>query len=138
VVERLLIDECLSQALIAVAKQKGFQADHVVWQGKSGVQDWNLVPYAIDRDDTLVTNNRGDFPREYMRRTVHDGLIIVVPVVPRAEQISLFEAVLNFLPLLPDTVNKLIEIFSDGEIRVRDWSSADSDPRYVRSPSREP
>jgi hypothetical protein len=41
-VERLLIDECLSQGLLAVAKERGTHADHVVWLGKSGTQDWNL------------------------------------------------------------------------------------------------
>jgi predicted nuclease of predicted toxin-antitoxin system len=49
-VRRLLIDECLSQSLVAIAKQRGLEADHVVWLGKSGMQDWNLVPYAIEHD----------------------------------------------------------------------------------------
>jgi hypothetical protein len=50
-VERLLIDECLSQALLAVAKERGLQADHVVWLGKSGMQDWS----ASDNDPAYAT-----------------------------------------------------------------------------------
>jgi hypothetical protein len=44
---RFLIDECLSAALVAVAKARGFEADHVTHIGKTGWQDWNLVPYAV-------------------------------------------------------------------------------------------
>jgi hypothetical protein len=33
---RFLIDECLSAALVAVAKERGFQADYVTYIGKSG------------------------------------------------------------------------------------------------------
>ena len=62
--ERLLIDECLSQGLAAVAKARGIQADHVTWLGKSGMQDWNLVPFALAHDYTIVTNNRRDFLRQ--------------------------------------------------------------------------
>jgi hypothetical protein len=54
-VERLLIDECLSQCLLAVAKERGLQANHIVWLGKSGARDWNLVPFAVDNDYTFVT-----------------------------------------------------------------------------------
>ena len=136
--ERLLIDECLSQALLAVAKARGIQADHVVWLGKGGIQDWNLVPFALDHDYAFVTNNRRDFLKEYAQLSVHDGLIILVPMVERDDQIRLFSLVLDHLQTLPDTVNKLVEIFSDGEIRVRDWSASDPDPGYITSPGRHP
>jgi predicted nuclease of predicted toxin-antitoxin system len=137
-VERLLIDECLSQALLAVAKARGIQADHVVWLGKGGMQDWNLVSFALDHDYALVTSNRRDFLREYARLSAHDGLIILVPMVERNDQVRLFGLMLDRLQTLPDTTNKLVEIFSDGEIRVRDWSASDSDPSYVTSPGRQP
>ena len=126
----------VEQALISVAKERGLQTDHVVWLGTAGMQDWNLVPYAIDRNYTLVANNSRDFLREYTKLAVHDGLIIVVPLLDRDDQIRLFDLALDFVLSPPDTVNKLVEVFSDGEIRVRDWSSADSDPSYLRSPSR--
>lgn len=111
------------------------QADHVVWLGKSGMQDWNLVPFALDHDYVFVTNNRRDFLREYARLAVHDGLIIVVPMVEREEQIRLFSLALDRAQSLPDTVNKLIEVFADGEVRVRDWSEQDNDPNYAVTPN---
>ncbi len=132
-VDRLLIDECLSQSLVALAKERGLQAEHVVWLGKAGVQDWSLVPYAIERNDTLVTNNRRDFLHAYTRHAVHDGLIIVVPAVRRLEQLRLFGLALYALADLSNTVNKLVEVFSDGEVRVQDWSSSENDAAYVHS-----
>jgi len=119
--ERLLIDECPSQALLAVAKERGIHADHVVWLGKGGTQDWNLVPFALDHDYAFVTNNRRDFLRQHARLSAHDGLIILV---------------LDRIQSLPDTVNKLVEIFSDGEIRVRDWSALANDPGYTTTAGR--
>jgi hypothetical protein len=105
-----------------------------VWLDKSGTQDWNLVPFALDHDYAFVTNNRRDFLREYARLSAHDGLIILVPMVDRDEQIRLFGLVLDRIQSLPDTVNKLVEIFSDGEIRVRDWSALANNPGYIATP----
>jgi hypothetical protein len=136
-VDRLLIDECLSQSLLAVAKARGLHADHVVWLGKGGMQDWNLVPFALDHDYAFVTNNRRDFLRAYARLSAHDGLIILVPMVERDEQIRLFGLALDHVQTLSDTVNKLVEVFSDGEIRVRDWFEEDNDPAYTSTPGRQ-
>jgi hypothetical protein len=102
------------------------------------MQDGNLVPFALDHDYVFVANNRRDFLREYARLAVHDGLIILVPMVERDDQIRLFGLVLGHLQTLPDTVNKLVEIFSDGGIRIRDWSASDPDRGYVTSPGRHP
>jgi len=124
-VKRLLIDECLSQTLVAAAKSRGMEADHVVWLGKRGFQDWNLVPFAIEQNYALVTNNRQDFLREYARVALHDGLIIIVPMVSRIEQVRLFNIALDAVETLPDTVNKLVEVFADGSINVTDWPATD-------------
>lgn len=37
--DRILVDECLSVALVATAKARGHDALHVVWLGKQGAQD---------------------------------------------------------------------------------------------------
>lgn len=92
------------------------------------------MPFALDHDYAFVTNNRRDFLREYARLSAHDGLIILVPMVDRDEQIRLFGLVLDRIQSLPDTVNKLVEIFSDGEIRVRDWSALANNPGYIATP----
>jgi hypothetical protein len=102
------------------------------------MQDWNLVPFALDHDYAFVTSNRRDFLREYAHLSAHDGLIILVPMVERNDQVRLFGLVLDRLQTLPDTTNKLVEIFSDGEIRGRDWSASDSDPGYIASTGRQP
>ena len=101
------------------------EADHVVWLGKRGFQDWNLVPFAIEQNYALVTNNRQDFLREYARVALHDGLIIIVPMVSRIEQVRLFNIALDAVETLPDTVNKLVEVFADGSINVTDWPATD-------------
>ena len=61
---RFPIDECLSPALVATAKARNFEADHVTYLGKAGWQDWNLVPFAVANDYVIVTNNRRDFLKE--------------------------------------------------------------------------
>ncbi len=119
-----------------MAKARGLHADHVVWLGKGGLQDWTLVPFALDHDYTFVTNNRRDFLRQYAQGSAHDGLIILVPMVKRGEQIRLLGLVLDKIQSMPDTVNKLVEIFSGGEIRVRDWSEQDNDSDYSSTPGR--
>jgi hypothetical protein len=68
--------------------------------------------------------------------SAHDGLIVLVPMVERNGQIRLFGIVLDRIELLPNTVNKLPEIFSDGEIRVRDWSEQDNDSNYTATAGR--
>ncbi len=136
--DRILIDECLSQRLLAVAKARGLHADHVVWLGKSGIQDWSLVSFAIERNYALVTNNRRDFLKEYSKHALHDGLVIVVPMVERDEQVRLFELALDAAASLPDTINRLIEVFSGGDVSVRAWSARDFDPAYLHSPARSP
>ncbi|WP_424594531.1 DUF5615 family PIN-like protein [Bradyrhizobium sp.] len=62
--QRFLIDECLSGALVAVAKAQGYPADYVTHLGKAGWQDWNLVRFAVANDYIIVTDNRKDFLRE--------------------------------------------------------------------------
>jgi hypothetical protein len=59
--------------------------------GKGGWQDWNIVPFALENNYIIVTNNRRHFLREYIKLDVHNGLIIIVPNVERADQMRLFE-----------------------------------------------
>jgi len=102
---KFLIDECLSVGLVAVAKARGHHADHVAHLGKSGWQDWNLVPFALANDYVLVTNNRADFLTRYAKLDVHNGLIIIIPNLKRADQNRLFDRAL-------DVVSELTEAWS--------------------------
>ena len=113
---RLLIDECLSTALVGVARGRGHPVDHVTYLGLAGRQDWNLIPVIEAGDYCFVTNNRGDFLRLYGRQTLHNGLIVIVPNTQRQAQIDLFCRVLNELSRMSDLINQVIEIEADGRI----------------------
>jgi hypothetical protein len=59
---KFLIDECLSLDLVEVARGRGFvESSHVVWMGKAGGKDWELKPFILEGDWTLVTRNSVDF-----------------------------------------------------------------------------
>ena len=59
---KFLIDECLSLDLVEVARERGFvESSHVVWMGKAGWKDWELKPFILEGDWTLVTRNSVDF-----------------------------------------------------------------------------
>ena len=119
----ILIDECLSIALVAAAQARGHNATHVVFLGKDGAQDWNLMPLIAESDYVFVTNNRSDFLKLYAETELHSGLIIIVPSVKRKEQLRLFHRALDEAETMPDTVNKLIEVHEDGSVIVQDWTS---------------
>jgi predicted nuclease of predicted toxin-antitoxin system len=93
--QRFLIDECLSGALVAVAKAQGYPADYVTHLGKAGWQDWNLVRFAVANDYIIVTDNRKDFLREYAKLDVHAGLVIIIPKGTRSQQMTLFQKALD-------------------------------------------
>jgi predicted nuclease of predicted toxin-antitoxin system len=133
--DRFLIDECLTFGLVAVAMERGFQADYVSHLGKRGWSDWNLVSYALDNDYVLVTNNRRDFLKEYAKVDLHNGLIIIVPDTKRPHQQLLFGRVLDAVSNRnDDLVNKLVEVLLDGSVRVRDWTSQDHDVGHILAP----
>ncbi len=121
--DKFLIDECLSATLVAVAKTRGFQADHATYLGKSGWQDWNLAAFAVANDYIIVTNNRRDFLRIYANLDLHNGLVVIVPDVTRADQQRLFKMVLDFVEVLPD----------DG-LHIRPWSDENHDIGHVFNP----
>lgn len=125
--KRILVDECLSVALVATAKARGHDATHIVWLGKGGTQDWNLIPLIVDGDYLFVTNDRRGFLRLYSRLETHAGLIILLPSVERAEQVRLFESALEAAEGIDDTINRLIEVDSDGTVLVREWSRTSRD-----------
>lgn len=134
--DTILVDECLSVALVAVAKARGLSAVHVVHIGKGGWQDWNLVPFALEHDYIVATNNRRHFLKEYLKRDIHNGLIIVVPSVERDRQVELFGFALDAVVALGvDAANRIIEVLHDGSVHVRPWSSADHEAGHIDTPA---
>ncbi len=51
---------------------------------------------------------------------VHNGLIVLVPSVARSDQLRLFELALDVVESA-DPMNKVVEVFADGTLAVRDW-----------------
>ncbi|MER8465873.1 DUF5615 family PIN-like protein [Mesorhizobium sp. M1396] len=107
---RFLIDECLHTSLVAVAQERGHEANHVNWLGLSGETDWDLMPLIVEEDFTFVTNNAKDFRKLYAKEQVHAGLIIVVPQVGPEKQRELFDALLEDFGPEEFLINEVIEI----------------------------
>lgn len=132
---RFLIDECLSVTLVAAAKARGFEADHVTHIGKAGWQDWNLVRFAVAHNYVMVTNNRRDFLKQYAKLEIHDGLVVLIPLAKRDEQIRLFGKVLEvFVTRNADLINTLIEVASDGSVHLRSWNAEGHDIGHIAKP----
>jgi predicted nuclease of predicted toxin-antitoxin system len=117
-----LIDECLSPDLVALAHSRGFDATHVVFRGLAGTADRDLLPIIRSEDFVFVTNNARDFIRLYARENIHPGLVIIVPGGISADvQTRLFARVLDEIEIVSDLINRIIEVYSDGAVEVRDW-----------------
>ena len=130
--KKLFIDECLSAALVAVAKNRGIIADYGPYIGKQGWQDWNIVPFAVENDYIIVTNNRRHFLREYIKLNLHNGLIIIVPNVEREDQLRLFEIALDAVS--NGLVNKVAEVLIDRTVHIRHWTSQGHDIGHIDHP----
>jgi predicted nuclease of predicted toxin-antitoxin system len=60
---KLLIDECLSEELTKLARERGHpESSHVRWIGKSGAKDWELPPVILEGDWTFVTRKFSRLP----------------------------------------------------------------------------
>jgi hypothetical protein len=136
-VVKFLIDECLSLDLVAVAHNRGFvESSHVVWIGKAGWKDWQLKPFILEGDWTLVTRNSVDFrgpadhpgtKGEFADVPLHAGLICINgPDGMTAEiQCELFEAVLDEIGDARQLVNEVIEVdleLLDGEFTIHRYA----------------
>ncbi len=119
---KLLIDECLSEELTKLARDRGHgEASHVRWIGKGGWKDWKLKSVVVDGDWTFVTKNSVDFrgpgdapgsKGQYSDVTLHAGLICLNgPVGMDLDlQLELFEAALDELHRDDDLVNQVLEV----------------------------
>ena len=120
---------------MATAKARGFDAGHVTHLGKTGWQDWNLVPFAVANDYIIVTSNRRDFLKEYAKLDIHSGLVVIIPRGKRDEQTRLFEKALEvFAVRNDDLVNTLVEVLPDGSVMLREWNSEGHDIGHIGNP----
>lgn len=121
----LLIDECLSPDLAALAHARGHEATHVVFRGLAGTPDHELIPLIRREGFVFVTNNAKDFLKLYALENIHAGLVVIVPGGIAAEvQLRLFGAALDAMEAEPDLINRIVEVYSDGTVEIRDWPHA--------------
>jgi len=124
----LLVDECLSEDLTHLARQRGYlDATHVRWIGKGSWKDWNLAKAIIDGDYTFVTTNSVDFrgphdnrgsSGEHARMDLHAGLICLNAPQGGLDYdlaIEAFGIALDELDADPDLTNKAIEVDYDAD-----------------------
>ena len=117
------------------ARRRGEKPGRARGIGKGGWQDWNIVPFALENDFVIVTNNRRHFLKEYLALDLHNGLIVIVPNVERADQIRLFEIALDVVLELGDgLVNKIVEVLRDGSVHVGEWSAETHDIGHIANP----
>ena len=122
-----LIDECLSLDLVAEAHARGHHATHLVFRGLQGTKDPDLMPTILKEGFIFVTNNGRDFLKLYADLEVHPGLIIIVPGgIPSKRQVELFDCALNLVENQVDLANKVLEVFLDGKVVIRDFPVGDA------------
>ena len=88
--------------------------------GWSGNADPVLLGRLREESLTLVTNNWQDFRPLLRREEIHAGAI-VLPNVPRAEQIEALERALRAIQsLVPPLgmINTVVEVDASGEVRI--------------------
>lgn len=123
---KLLIDECLSPDLAALAWDAGWHCAHVARVGLRSAQDWQLVQYAIDKDWVIVTHDSAHFKALVGRTAIHPGLVCLN--VAHGEmnidvQKRLFQRALTLLQDA-DPVNEILEISLDHNSVVRSTTYA--------------
>lgn len=99
---RFLIDENLSPALVAPARERGFEAMHVNHLGLRTEADWDLLKIIAAQDWVLVINNAIEFRGRYRD--------IELPAVRRPDQLRLFIAALDQVQSHPDMVNRALDV----------------------------
>jgi len=128
---RLFIDECLSPELVDIAVAAGHEQSTCARnRGVLAMKDWELVPFVVDNDFTLVTHNAWDFRGRgaaapgglYAAQQIHAGLICLSSAHPMdiERQCRLFGEALTQLAQLKDLVNQALEVFeaADGGVTV--------------------
>lgn len=120
--DRFLIDECLTQDLVALAHVRGHDATHIVFRSLQGTSDDDLMPIILNENFIFVTNNGKDFLSLYKNEDLHPGLIIILPGGQgRIMQARLFEKVLDVIEPLSDIVNKVVSVAINGSVTVEDY-----------------
>jgi predicted nuclease of predicted toxin-antitoxin system len=120
---KFLIDECLSPALVRLARQRGYvESTHVTWLGLRSRKDWSIVRRAVDSGYVFVTNDTVDFISLLRREGMHPGLVCldVVPGLMSLDvQRRLFAIALDHLSNV-EPINEVLQItlLEDRSVRI--------------------
>lgn len=115
---QFLIDEDVTPRLCDAASARGYNAYHVQYLDWKGRKDFAIRRRMLEENLTLVTGNWRDFRPMLQREEVHPGAISL-PDVPRAEQIRLFNATLDYIEAATppiDMVNRVLIIDDRGQV----------------------
>jgi predicted nuclease of predicted toxin-antitoxin system len=125
-----LIDECLSPALAAYARERGFVGEHINdlkrKQRKGRFTDRQIANHALDRDMIVVTNNMSDFNEIYISRLAHPGLVFLMCPIDRLfsidDQITMFARALSLVdesePVQESILVTLHGVLVDGSLEL--------------------
>ena len=119
---QFLIDEDVTPRLRDVAVARGYNAYHIQYLDWKGRKDFAIRGRMLEEDLTLVTGNWRDFRPMLQREEVHPGAISL-PDVPRAEQVRLFEAALDYIEATTpprDMVNRVLIVDEEGRVEDRE------------------
>jgi len=121
---KLLIDENLSPILVQKLAEIGVFAQHVAHLGLAGSTDTRIWQYAYENDFVLVTLNAGDILDLASNVELHPGAIVLRRAgLDREEQWAHLQPVLAKLDASAPSaslINKVIDVFEDGEILIRE------------------
>ena len=113
---QFLIDEDVTPKLRDVANARGYNAYHVQYLDWKGRKDSAIRRRMMDEGLTLVTGNWRDFRPMLQREELHPGAISL-PDVPRAGQVRLFEAALDYIEAAGlDMVNRVLVVDERGRV----------------------
>jgi len=120
---KLLIDECLSPTLVAMAHAAGhLESTCVRDRGWLGVKDWVLIENVAKEDFTLVTHNSKDFRGTkgstpgglHNDQPIHAGLICLNVEADGGMDLGLqeqlFSIALQEIGSMTDLVNQALEV----------------------------
>ena len=129
---KLLIDECLSPALVKMARDAGhLESTCVRDRGWLGMKDWELIHRVVAENFTFVTHNARDFRGDaagdspggwHAAQDIHAGLICLNAEMglDLALQEQLFVIALDELAARSDLINQALEVsaLESGEAMV--------------------
>lgn len=118
---RLLLDECVSPALVEALRTEEHLAYALRDLGALREQDHEVLARAIGMDAAVVTQNARDFRPLVAAEEIHPGLI-TLPSVGPDRSLELLRRGIRYLEQLGDPadviVNHVLEIKEDGAVRL--------------------